>query len=153
MTNSFLRGFATATGMSQQESSEQWAGFSRMLSDSQIRKIERGGYASGVREGKRFRKLYSEEEENPVGASAIPKGIWTVRTWQGDIGQFSTRKAAQQYCTRRREADRQAGNKVDARVVRVNPTRAAGPSAIPTKWTPATVSRKGGQIQIRMGGR
>jgi hypothetical protein len=32
-----------------------------------------------------------------------------------------------------------------------NPT--AGPSAIPTKWTPATVSRKGGQIQIRMGGR
>jgi hypothetical protein len=29
----------------------------------------------------------------------------------------------------------------------------AGPSAIPTKWTKATVSRKGGQIQIRMGGR
>jgi hypothetical protein len=29
----------------------------------------------------------------------------------------------------------------------------AGPSAIPAKWTPATVSRKGGQIQIRMGGR
>ena len=28
-----------------------------------------------------------------------------------------------------------------------------GPSAIPAKWTPATVSRKGGQIQIRMGGR
>ena len=27
------------------------------------------------------------------------------------------------------------------------------PSAIPAKWTPATVSRKGGQIQIRMGGR
>jgi hypothetical protein len=29
----------------------------------------------------------------------------------------------------------------------------AGPSAIPTKWTPATVSRKGRQIQIRVGGR
>lgn len=28
-----------------------------------------------------------------------------------------------------------------------------GPSAIPSKWTPAVVSRKGGQIQIRMGGR
>mgnify|MGYP001351484967 CR=1 FL=1 len=34
-----------------------------------------------------------------------------------------------------------------------NPTRTGGPSAIPTKWTPATVSRKGRQIQIRMGGR
>jgi hypothetical protein len=33
------------------------------------------------------------------------------------------------------------------------PTANPGPSAIPTKWTPATVSRKGGQIQIRMGGR
>jgi len=31
----------------------------------------------------------------------------------------------------------------------VNP----GPSAIPSKWTNATVSRKGGQIQIRIGGR
>jgi hypothetical protein len=28
-----------------------------------------------------------------------------------------------------------------------------GPSAIPAKWTPATVSRKGRQIQIRIGGR
>jgi hypothetical protein len=28
-----------------------------------------------------------------------------------------------------------------------------GPAAIPARWTPATVSRKGGQIQIRMGGR
>jgi hypothetical protein len=28
-----------------------------------------------------------------------------------------------------------------------------GPSAIPTRWTSATVSRKGGQIQIRMGRR
>jgi hypothetical protein len=27
------------------------------------------------------------------------------------------------------------------------------PAAIPARWTPATVSRKGGQIQIRMGGR
>jgi hypothetical protein len=26
-----------------------------------------------------------------------------------------------------------------------------GPSAIPARWTQATVSRKGGQIQIRMG--
>jgi hypothetical protein len=31
--------------------------------------------------------------------------------------------------------------------------RNPGPSAIPARWTPATVSRKGGQIQIRMGGR
>ena len=32
-----------------------------------------------------------------------------------------------------------------------NPT--AGPAAIPAKWTLATVSRKGGQIQIRIGGK
>ena len=31
--------------------------------------------------------------------------------------------------------------------------RNPGPSAIPAHWTRATVSRKGGQIQIRMGGR
>ena len=31
----------------------------------------------------------------------------------------------------------------------VNP----GPSALPSKWTRATVTRKGGQIQIRIGGR
>jgi hypothetical protein len=36
-----------------------------------------------------------------------------------------------------------------ARPAHANP----GPSAIPARWTPATVSRKGGQIQIRMGGR
>lgn len=29
----------------------------------------------------------------------------------------------------------------------------AGPSAIPTKWTPASITRKGRQIQIRIGGR
>jgi hypothetical protein len=28
-----------------------------------------------------------------------------------------------------------------------------GPSALPSKWTKATVMRKGGQIQIRIGGR
>lgn len=28
---------------------------------------------------------------------------------------------------------------------------AAGPAAIPSRWTPATVSRKGGRIQIRIG--
>lgn len=66
MTTSFLRGFAAATGMSLQESSEQWAAFSRMLSNAQIRRIERGGYASGIREGKNFRKLYPDEEQNPV---------------------------------------------------------------------------------------
>jgi len=38
---------------------------------------------------------------------------------------------------------------VEQRHATANP---AGPSAIPTKWTPAKVSRKGGQIQIRMGG-
>jgi hypothetical protein len=39
---------------------------------------------------------------------------------------------------------------IEQRHATANP---AGPSAIPAKWTSATVSRKGGQIQIRMGGR
>jgi hypothetical protein len=34
-----------------------------------------------------------------------------------------------------------------------SPVQNPGPSAIPARWTPATVSRKGGQIQIWMGGR
>jgi hypothetical protein len=38
-------------------------------------------------------------------------------------------------------------------LVKLPRTGNPGPSAIPTKWTKATVSRKGGQIQIRMGGR
>ena len=33
------------------------------------------------------------------------------------------------------------------------PRQNPGPSAIPAQWTPATVSRHGGQIQIRMGGK
>jgi len=35
------------------------------------------------------------------------------------------------------------------KAARANP----GPSALPSKWTPATITRRGRQIQIRMGGR
>ncbi len=63
----FIQGFIKATGMGQQEASEQWDAFSRMLSNKEIQKIERGGYSSGLREGKQFRKMYPDEgsEENP----------------------------------------------------------------------------------------
>jgi hypothetical protein len=47
-----------------------------------------------------------------------------------------------------------SGDQLPARVTIASYQRnPAGPSAIPGRWTPATVSRKGGQIQIRMGGR
>jgi hypothetical protein len=44
---------------------------------------------------------------------------WTVMTWQGGMGRFSRREDAREACRQRREADKQAGNMVDARVVRV----------------------------------
>jgi hypothetical protein len=44
-------------------------------------------------------------------------------------------------------------HKLDQAIGHFKPVQNPGHSAIPAKWTPATVSRKGGQIQIRMGGR
>jgi hypothetical protein len=58
--------------------------------------------------------------------------------WSSKGGQFGEGKVVAHYVNGK------------ATSVKQNPT--AGPSAIPTKWTPATVTRKGGQIQIRMGG-
>ncbi len=57
----FLRGFRDAAHLSVQDASEQWAGFSRQLSDAEIRRIEWRGYDAGVREGKRWAALYADE--------------------------------------------------------------------------------------------
>lgn len=57
----FLMGFMEATNserdihpMSYLEAEDEWAWYSRQLSDGEIRRIERGGRASGLREGRRF---------------------------------------------------------------------------------------------------
>lgn len=56
--SSFLSGFAKETGLSKQEADEQWAAFSRSLSDSERSAIESRGESSGKAEGEKFNKMY-----------------------------------------------------------------------------------------------
>jgi len=46
-------------GASNDEAEEQWAGFSRDLSDKQRDEIEKQGWYSGVDQGKEFSKLFT----------------------------------------------------------------------------------------------
>ena len=54
----FLRGFAEAAGVKKIEAAENWAEFTRQLSDAERTRIESGGYDSGWREGELFAELY-----------------------------------------------------------------------------------------------
>jgi len=56
--NDFLRGFAASSGVKKIEAAENWAEFSRQLSDAERTRIESGGYDSGWREAEQFGKLY-----------------------------------------------------------------------------------------------
>ena len=56
--NAFLTAFAAAAHLNDSEAGEQWAGFSRSLSDSERELIENGGTQSGSREGESFLKLH-----------------------------------------------------------------------------------------------
>jgi len=58
-----MDGFQKAAGLSRAEAAEQWAWYSRQLSDREIRRIERGGFEAGLRMGEDFRNSYPEEEE------------------------------------------------------------------------------------------
>lgn len=60
--NAFLTSFAATTGLSDNEANEQWAGYSRMLSDSEIARIERGGTKSGERMGNAFLRDYPDTD-------------------------------------------------------------------------------------------
>ncbi len=55
----FIRAFAMEIGASNDEAEEQWAGFSRDLSDKQRDEIEKQGWYSGVDQGKEFSKLFT----------------------------------------------------------------------------------------------
>ena len=55
----FIRAFAIEIGASNDDAEEQWAGFSRGLSDKQRDEIESQGWYSGIDQGKEFAKLYS----------------------------------------------------------------------------------------------
>lgn len=64
MSLDFLDGFADATGFSREEANEQWAAFSRQLSDAEIKQIEDGGYDAGQDEAEKFRELYPAKEDD-----------------------------------------------------------------------------------------
>ena len=57
--NDFIEGFAAASELDLAEAGEQWAGFSRQLSDREREEIEAGGYAAGLEQGTAFRALYA----------------------------------------------------------------------------------------------
>ena len=56
--NEFIAGFAEATGFDMQQADEQWAGFSRNLSDAEIEREEAGGREAGVRNGELFLAMF-----------------------------------------------------------------------------------------------
>jgi hypothetical protein len=61
--NAFLTEFAKTIGMNIQDAEEQWAGFSRQLSDNERNRIEARGARAGKSEGLRFLELYPKSEE------------------------------------------------------------------------------------------
>ena len=58
----FLRGFAAVTGLDDAE--EQWAAYSRQMSESDIKQIESGGKRSGERMGQRFLMDFPRNDED-----------------------------------------------------------------------------------------
>jgi hypothetical protein len=58
VNGAFLKAFADVTKLKASEADEQWAGFSRQLSDSERTEIENGGSRSGHLMGEEFLKLY-----------------------------------------------------------------------------------------------
>lgn len=60
----FLAAFAAAAELKDSEADEQWAGFSRHLSDKERDEIERGGSRAGAREGAAFLALYPVSERD-----------------------------------------------------------------------------------------
>lgn len=54
----FLDSFAVAAELRRAEADEQWAGFSRQLSDAERARIEAGGFSAGAEQGEAFLALY-----------------------------------------------------------------------------------------------
>ena len=61
--NAFLTAFAATTGLTDSEADEQWAAYSRQLSDVERARIEAGGTRSGVFLGGKFLADYPPEDE------------------------------------------------------------------------------------------
>jgi hypothetical protein len=66
MKPSFIDGFAAGAGIPNRTNADylrardQWAGWSRQLSDKEREEVESGGYDSGLREGKIFADIHVE---------------------------------------------------------------------------------------------
>ena len=59
----FLRGFAEAAGLDHNEADEQWAAWSRNLSDREREAREHKGYDGGIAEGKTFKQFFKDEPD------------------------------------------------------------------------------------------
>lgn len=66
MLPDFIDGFATGAGLpnttqdDRNEAKEQWAGWSRQLSDKQLEAVEAEGYRGGLREGRIYADTHTE---------------------------------------------------------------------------------------------
>lgn len=54
MDNAFMRAFINETGLDAVSAYDEWAAFSRNLSDAEIRRIESGGTRAGERKGREY---------------------------------------------------------------------------------------------------
>lgn len=59
----FLRGFADGGSLGYSQADEQWAAWTRQLSDAERARVEAGGYPKGHEEGVKFAVFHRGEEE------------------------------------------------------------------------------------------
>jgi hypothetical protein len=56
----FINGFASVLSYDIATAEEQWAWFSRQLSDNERDEIEQGGFDAGVTEGEKFNEMFNK---------------------------------------------------------------------------------------------
>ena len=65
----FLISFEKTTGLNHIEAAEQWANYSRQLSDKDRLRIEQGGRAAGERMGQEFRRHHPANTQAKTSGS------------------------------------------------------------------------------------
>lgn len=63
MNSEFRRGWIAATGHTEVEADQQWAGYSRQLNDSERDTLERDGFSSGFAMGAEWNGMFSARLE------------------------------------------------------------------------------------------
>jgi hypothetical protein len=83
----------------------------------------------------------------------VVQGNYGYRDGWEDLTTEDTYKVARQRLKEYRENEPYVAHRLKMVREKVEQVSNPGPSSIPSKWTPATITHKGRQIQIRIGGR